>query len=262
MHDVTLINYFNHPLYLKHIAQNCPIILANGQSFLCDSVLATPLCPGTIATCVCGTTPGLLMAKWSFQRLQPCPLRFNLIMLTQVAPCSAYTSTGTCGAYLTAANRDPAIFASACNSSVLTVTADPSINGLEIMCQNPITGSTIGNASVAVICKLLKCQLITSVPPAAMSAPPGGTVTSQASMVCTNSLVLQWTPPSGTHTSYTIRITNSTSGSTLSTLSVARDVTMTTVGDLIDGSNYTVSVTAINCAGSSNSSSVSVQTCE
>eukprot|EP00731_Ephydatia_muelleri_P038124 Em0661g1a len=35
---------------------------------------------------------------------------------------------------------------------------------------------------------------------------------------------------------------------------------MTTIGDLIDGTNYTVSVTAINCAESSNSSSVSVQT--
>ena len=32
--------------------------------------------------------------------------------------------------------------------------------------------------------------------------------------------------------------------------------TWMTVGDLTDGTNYTVSVTAINCAGSSNSSSV------
>ena len=48
----------------------------------------------------------------------------------------------------------------------------------------------------------------------------------------------------------------------MGTWSVAGDTTMTTTGDLIDGTNYTVSVTAINCAGSSNSSSVSVQTCE
>ena len=48
----------------------------------------------------------------------------------------------------------------------------------------------------------------------------------------------------------------------MGTWSVAGDTTMTTIGDLIDGTNYTVSVTAINCAGSSNSSSVSVQTCE
>ena len=48
----------------------------------------------------------------------------------------------------------------------------------------------------------------------------------------------------------------------MGTWSVAGDTTMTTIGDLIDGTNYTVSVAAINCAGSSNSSSVSVQTCE
>ena len=48
----------------------------------------------------------------------------------------------------------------------------------------------------------------------------------------------------------------------MGTWSVAGDTTKTTIGDLIDGTNYTVSVTAINCAGSSNSSSVSVQTCE
>ncbi|KAL5500764.1 hypothetical protein EMCRGX_G012365 [Ephydatia muelleri] len=115
-----------------------------------------------------------------------CVHKFDRILLTQVAPCSTYTSTGTCGAFLTAANRDPAIFGAACNSSVLTITADLSIHGLGIQCQNPITGAAIGNASLSLV---------------------------------------------------------------------------TTIGDLIDGTNYTVSVAAINCAGSSNSSSVSVQTC-
>eukprot|EP00731_Ephydatia_muelleri_P011119 Em0006g13a len=68
-----------------------------------------------------------------------------------LAPCSTYTSTGTCGAFLTAANRDPAIFGAACNSSVLTITADLSIHGLGIQCQNPITGAAIGNASLSVV---------------------------------------------------------------------------------------------------------------
>eukprot|EP00731_Ephydatia_muelleri_P011120 Em0006g14a len=54
---------------------------------------------------------------------------------------------------------------------------------------------------------------------------------------------------------YNISVGNGTS--TLATTS-----TNATIGDLIDGTNYTVSVTAINCAGSSNSNSVSVQTCE
>eukprot|EP00731_Ephydatia_muelleri_P011123 Em0006g17a len=228
---------------------NIVTLSANGQSFLCDAVLATPLCPGTSASCTCalvGETHHL--TQWTFQYLHPCVHKFDRILLTQVAPCSTYTSTGTCGAFLTAANRDPAIFGAACNSSVLTITADLSIHGLGIQCQNLISGAAIGNASLSVLsCIVQKFS----------SVPPGGKVILQTSMMCTNSLVLQWTPASGTHTSYSINVT---SGTTVGTWSVAGDTTMTTIGDLIDGTNYTVSVTAINCAGSSNSSSVSVQT--
>ena len=83
----------------------------------------------------------------------------------------------------------------------------------------------------------------------------------QFSSLCTNSLTIQWTPASSgfNASSYNISVTSRT---TVGTWSVAGDTTMTTIGDLIDGTNYTVSVTAINCAGSSNSNSVSVQTCE
>ena len=134
---------------------NIVTLSANGQSFLCDAVLATPLCPGTSASCTCalvGETHHL--TQWTFQYLHPCVHKFDQILLTQVAPCSAYTSTGTCGAFLTAANRDPAIFGAACNSSVLTITADLSIHGLGIQCQNLISGAVIGNALLSVLCKL------------------------------------------------------------------------------------------------------------
>ena len=90
------------------------------------------------------------------------------------------------------------------------------------------------------------------------SGLPGSPDGLHSSQVCTNSLTIQWTPASGGYnaSSYNISVT------TVGTWSEAGDTTMTTIGDLIDGTNYTVSVTAINCAGSSNSSSVSVQTCE
>eukprot|EP00731_Ephydatia_muelleri_P011228 Em0006g122a len=90
-------------------------------------------------------------------------------------------------------------------------------------------------------------------------ASPGAPSGLQFSSLCTNSLTIQWTPASSgfNASSYNISVT---SGTTVGTWSVAGDTTMTTIGDLIDGTNYTVSVTAINCAGSSNSSSVSVQT--
>ena len=79
----------------------------------------------------------------------------------------------------------------------------------------------------------------------------------QVSLVCTNSLTLQWTPAPGGYnaTSYSISVVNGN-------FTLATNSTNATIGDLIEGTNYTVSVTSINCAGSSNSSSVSVQTCE
>ena len=75
----------------------------------------------------------------------------------------------------------------------------------------------------------------------------------QTSMVCTNSLALQWTPATS-GTSYTISLTNTTT--------LVTNSTNISIEGLIDGSNYTISVAATNCAGSSNSSSVSVQTCD
>ena len=100
------------------------------------------------------------MTQWSFLGYHLCPQQFDHIQLIQFSPCSAYTSTGTCGAFLTAANRDPAIFGAACNSSVLTITADLSIHGLGIQCQNPISGAVIGNASLSVLCKLWRHQWV------------------------------------------------------------------------------------------------------
>ena len=85
------------------------------------------------------------------------------------------------------------------------------------------------------------------------------------SLVCTDTLAILWFPYAigdiSNPTAYTVTII-SMNMMIKRSVHVYGNTTMMTIGDLIDGTNYTVIVTAINCAGSSNSSSVSVQTCE
>ncbi|KAL5500719.1 hypothetical protein EMCRGX_G012315 [Ephydatia muelleri] len=97
--------------------------------------------------------------------------------------------------------------------------------------------------------------LVTS---ARSKASPGAPSNVQPSLVCTNSLTLQWTMSASNNAAGYVVLLTTISGTTvaLNTTTSA----MTTIGDLIDGTSYTVSVAAINCAGSSNSNSVSVQT--
>ncbi|KAL5500686.1 hypothetical protein EMCRGX_G012281 [Ephydatia muelleri] len=90
------------------------------------------------------------------------------------------------------------------------------------------------------------------------AASPGAPSNVQPSLVCTNALTLQWTMSASNNAAGYVVLLTTTSGTTVALNTTTS--TMTTIGDLIDGTSYTVSVTAINCAGSSNSSSVSVQT--
>ncbi|KAL5500682.1 hypothetical protein EMCRGX_G012277 [Ephydatia muelleri] len=91
-----------------------------------------------------------------------------------------------------------------------------------------------------------------------IAASPGAPSNVQPSLVCTNALTLQWTMSASNNAAGYVVLLTTTSGTTVALNTTTS--TMTTIGDLIDGTSYTVSVTAINCAGSSNSSSVSVQT--
>ena len=83
----------------------------------------SPLCPGTITKCTCAATG--IITRWNFTTLNLCA--GNIITLTQLAPCSS--SSGTCGAYLSAATNSPSQAGSACPSSTLTITANQSLNG-------------------------------------------------------------------------------------------------------------------------------------
>ena len=123
----------------------------DAQSLSCDSNIAQPLCPGTITKCTCAS--GGTLTRWNFTTLNPCPNNFNFIALTQQAPCSSslLSASGTCGAYLSAASNSPSQAGSACPSSTLTITANPSLNGLTIECRDvssALPGTLIGTRNI------------------------------------------------------------------------------------------------------------------
>eukprot|EP00731_Ephydatia_muelleri_P011121 Em0006g15a len=209
----------------------------HAQNLTCDTSITQPLCPGAVVSCTCVVSGTSSLTRWVFTTTNPCLSKSNLISLAQPSPCAPPTgsSQDICGAYLSAANNNPMVPTSPCQVSTLNITANPSLNGLVLECRDLAT--LVGTRNVSIV------------------GLPGMPGVPQVSLVCTNSLTIQWTPASSgfNASSYNISVGNGTS--TLATTS-----TNATIGDLIDGTNYTVSVTAINCAGSSNSNSVSVQT--
>ena len=129
-------------------------LTGDAQSLSCDSNITQPLCPGTITKCTCASSGSFI--RWNFITLNQCPNNFNFIALTQQAPCSlsAASSSGTCGAYLSAANSSPSQAGSACPSSTLNITANQALNGLTIECRDITSGSPgtligTGNINIA-----------------------------------------------------------------------------------------------------------------
>ena len=117
-----------------------PCSTGDAQSLSCDSNITQPLCPGTITKCTCAS--GGTTTQWNFTTLNLCPDKFNVISLTQLAPCSSLSSSsGTCGAYLSASNNSPSQAGSACPSSTLNITAHQALNGLIIQCRDVSSGS-------------------------------------------------------------------------------------------------------------------------
>eukprot|EP00731_Ephydatia_muelleri_P029128 Em0020g772a len=102
-------------------------------------------------------------------------------------------SVGSCGGYLTAANRDPGQ-GLPCSTSTLTISAHTVLNGLHIECRDMSQeefGILVGNTSIIIV------------------GPPGDpTITAVA--VTTEDMAVTWITPTadGNPTSYNISITN------------------------------------------------------
>lgn len=129
------------------------------QSFKCDNFLSKPLCPGTVAQCSCVITVNTSYIRWNFTNLDVCPSSENLISLSQVC---ADTITGSCGPYLHAAIIPSG--SNLCNTSILTIEADTSLDGLIIECRDPNTaiypGALVGSVNVTIAAGVKRCVLL------------------------------------------------------------------------------------------------------
>ena len=99
---------------------------------------------------VAGTTSN---SRWVFTSIKPCPSTSNMISLAQAPMCypPLPSSMGTCGTYLSAANNDPMGSGFPCQVSMLTIIADPSLNGLMFECLDMTTGTLAGSRNVSMI---------------------------------------------------------------------------------------------------------------
>ena len=134
--------------------------LVNGTSsrmFSCDNAASKPLCPGTLTTCTCAVTGTNSNTRWRFFSMTDFCL-CNFISLSQPYPCAPMqgpSSTGVCGPYLSAANRD-AGSGLPCNVSYVNITAHPSLNGMLVGCQDmsSVPDTWVGNVTLSIVRKL------------------------------------------------------------------------------------------------------------
>ena len=135
------------------------ISLVSGTSkmFSCDSAASKPLCPGTLTTCTC-TVAGAANSntRWRFFSMTDFCL-CNFISLSQPYPCAPMqgpSSTGVCGPYLSAANRNPGS-GLPCNVSYINITAHPSLKGMLVGCQDmsAVPDTWVGNVTLSIVGK-------------------------------------------------------------------------------------------------------------
>ena len=126
----------------------------SAQTLSCDSDIFQPLCPGAVTKCTCTVTGTTSNTRWLFTTLNSCPGSGNFISLAQAAPCAPPnpSSSGTCGAYLSASNNNPIV--QSCPMSTLNITANPSLNGLVIECRDlssGLPGTLSGTGNITII---------------------------------------------------------------------------------------------------------------
>ena len=136
----------------------------NAQVLLCDPAINQPLCPSTKTTCTCIVNGTYSETGWNFLTLNLCPSSYNSINLPQPDPCAppATFSSGQCGPYLTASNYAPnKTRDDPCQTSILTITANPALNGLVLECRDyasSILGTSSGTKFINIIGKCCMTQ--------------------------------------------------------------------------------------------------------
>eukprot|EP00731_Ephydatia_muelleri_P011227 Em0006g121a len=171
-----------------------------------------PLCPGSIATCTCVVDGNNSFTRFNFTNLNM-KIGCNDSIIDLTQPTLCDNYlTGTCGPYLSAA----VVGGSDCtHTSVLIITPNSTLDGLGISSSpGPVGNMTVTSPSV-------------------------------------DQLTVTWTPPTtgGVSTSYNVTINDSSN--TLVPIPTSGPL-QHTFTNLTKDTLYTVSVVAINCAGSSN----------
>ena len=239
----------NYRLHLVVIILYAVICQGVARGFTCDAALYHPLCPGTKIQCSCVVGGSYSTTRWifnSFSGEEFC--LHNFIELLQPPPCllPVVGSIGSCGGYLTAANRDP-VQGLPCTTSTLTISAHTTLNGLQIECRDMSQeefGILVGNTSIFIV------------------GPPGDpTITTVA--VSTKDMTVTWTTPAadGNPTvSYNISINNNSNPVNVNHTGSSKYTHI--FRGLRSDSFYTILLVSINCAGISNRIEIIRQTCE
>eukprot|EP00731_Ephydatia_muelleri_P011295 Em0006g189a len=226
--------------------QSLPCHTASGDN--CTS----SICPNTVVTYTCTITSGTAVGytDWTLPT-GTCPGNAfpNKIRLLQYVGglCSAQGDKGsTCGPY-TASSLPPSD-ATYCLSSNLSANVTAAMNGSTVTCFN--TGLLDDTISTVVSMATINVVGLPGCPNVVAN-------TIGADMV---QVVVNPSSSGGLPTSYSVTISNSSYGYSNSTPAFLNGSAMVTFTGLTIGTNYTISAVAINCAGSSNSSTCSPAT--
>ncbi|KAL5500548.1 hypothetical protein EMCRGX_G012130 [Ephydatia muelleri] len=217
--------------------QSLPCHTASGDN--CTS----SICPNTVVTYTCTITSGTPggLTDWTLPT-GTCPSNTfpdKIRLLQYVSQQCAAVVTSTCGPYRASSiqSSDPTY----CLSSILTVNITAAMNGSTVMCSN----TNIGTAASTIV-----SMATINVAPNAVA----NTIGSDMVLVVVNP-----SSSGGLPTSYSITISNSSYVYSNSTpAAFLNGFAIVTFTGLTIGTNYTVSAVAINCAGSSNATTIYV----
>ncbi|KAL5500733.1 hypothetical protein EMCRGX_G012329 [Ephydatia muelleri] len=205
-----------------------------GQFSLTSPPMGTYSCPGSniTYTCVLNSSDFGVITAWSGSAFQ-CPPTNQISLTQRVGGTVLPFPSGSCGSLYAVTTN----VTSTCYTSVLIIPAVQALNGATVVCRDGSSLVVVGNNTLMIM----------------TSSGPVGNMTVTSTSV--DQLTVTWTAPStgGVPTSYNVTINDSSSPVVIA--DNGSPVYTHTFTGLVSDTLYTVSVVAINCAGSSNRTS-------
>eukprot|EP00731_Ephydatia_muelleri_P009852 Em0005g438a len=217
----------------------------------------TMICPNTAVNYTCNVGSFAGNTVWNAPSVGVCSgttLTLTQAPLAQGQSClSGQSSSGTCGPF-TVTNTPPLTSNVYCLTSTLSVVVTSAMNGLVVSCssysQASATTTPVGNATISVVdCYKIVTNLLQSVMICTIAAPPSAPTITSLISTYSDQLTVTWTSVP-TATSYNVSI-NASVNTIYNVSSTGAPSYMKNFNGLTNNTVYTVSVVAINCAGSS-----------